>query len=98
MPTYATLISFTAQELSSIGDPKKAYGDVIETSAQMGIKIIGAYATLGPHDLMLVYEAADEKAAASVAMGFGTKWYGRSETWTLIPMGEFIKLAAKLKD
>lgn len=97
MPTYATLVRFTAQELSSMADPQKALEEGMKMAAEMGIKPISTYATLGPYDMMLLYEAPDEKVAAGMAIGFGTKWGGRSETWTLIPMEEFAKLAAKLR-
>lgn len=94
---YATLVKFTSQALSSVRDPGKAYNEGVKMAAQMGIKTIGAYATLGPYDMMLLYEAPDEKVAAGMAMAFATKWGGQSETWTLIPMEEFTKLIAKLK-
>ncbi len=64
MPTYATLVKFISQGLGGIGDPEKAYNEGIKMVAQMGIKTIGAYATLGPYDLMLLYEAPDEKVTA----------------------------------
>ena len=97
MPTYATLVKFISQGLGGIGDPEKAYNEGIKMVAQMGIKTISAYATLGPYDLMLLYEAPDEKVAAGVATAFALKWAGQSETWTLISIEEFAKVAARLK-
>ena len=97
MPAYATLVKFTTEGLRSIDDIGKAFEEGMKMAEQMGIKLIGAYATLGPNDMMLLYEAPDEKVAAGMAMTFATKWGGQSETWTLIPMEEFAKLAARLK-
>ena len=96
MPTYATLVKFTSEAIGRI-DVAKAYEEGTKIAEQIGIKPIGAYATLGPYDMMLIYEAPDEKVAAGMAMASATKWGGRSETWTLIPMEEFAKLAARLK-
>ena len=52
---------------------------------------------LGPYDVMLIYEAPDEKVAAGMCVSTATKWGGETETWTVIPMEEFVKLAASLK-
>ena len=95
MPIYATLVRFSAQEVTSYTNPRKALEDGMKKATEMGIKVIGTYATLGPYDVMLIYEAPDEKVAASMAMDFGAKWGGRSETWTLIPTEELRKVAAK---
>ena len=74
---------------------RKALDEGMKMATEMGIKLIGTYATLGPYDVMLLYEAPDEKVAAGIAMGFGAKWGGRSETWTLIPVEELPKVTAK---
>lgn len=95
MPTYATLVRFTAQEVTSMTNTRNALEEGVKMATEMGIKLISAYATLGPYDVMLLYEAPDEKVAAGMVMGFGAKWGGRSETWTLIPVEELPKLAAK---
>ena len=95
MPTYATLARFTAQEVTSMTNTRKALEEGAKMAAEIGIKLIGAYATLGPYDVMLIYEAPDEKVAAGMAMGFGAKWGGRPETWTLIPVEELPKITAK---
>ena len=97
MPTYATLVKLTPQAISSMDDPRKAYEDGKKMAAQMGIKFIGAYATLGPYDMILISKAPDEKVAMGMAMAFMTEWGGQTETWTLIPMEEFTQLAGKLK-
>ena len=97
MPKYAALVKFTAQELRSMGDPEKAYDELMKIAAQMGVKLIGAYSILGPYDLMLLYEAPDEKVVVGMGMACATKWGGTSETWTLIPFEEFAKLVARLK-
>ena len=97
MPTYATLVKFTPQGLAGMGDPEEAYKEGTKMAAQMSIKTIGTYATLGPYDMMLLYDAPDEKVAAGMATAFAMKWGGQSETWTLISMDEFAKVMVKLK-
>ncbi len=95
MPTYATLVRFSAQEETSYANPRQALEEGMKKAPEQGIKIIGSYATLGPYDVMLIYEAANERIAANMAMDFGMKWGGRAETWTLIPAGELRKVPRK---
>ncbi len=85
MPVYVTLVKFIPEEPRSIDDIGKAFKVGREMAEEMGIKPISAYATLGPYDMMLIYEAPDEKVAADMSMSFR----GQTETWTLIPMEEF---------
>ena len=96
MPAYATLIKFTPEGLKSV-DVGKAYEEGMKMAEQMGIKTIAAYATLGPYDMILIYEAPDEKVAAGMATSFLAKWGAQTETWTLIPMEEFTKLATSVR-
>lgn len=95
MPTYATLVRLAAQEVTGMTNPRKALEEGLKMAAEMGIKPIGTYVTLGPYDIMLIYEAPDEKAAVAMAMGFGAKWGGRSETWTLLPLEQLAAFTAK---
>lgn len=95
MPTYATLVRFTAQSEASYANPWQALEEGMDTAAEKGIKMIGSYATLGPYDVMMIYEADDERVAANLAMDFGLKWSGRAETWTLIPTADLRKPAEK---
>ena len=88
MATFATLVRFMAQEVTSYANPRKALEEGKKMAIQMGIRPIGSYVTLGPYDVMLIYEAPNERVAVDMAMTFGAKWGGRSETWTLIPTEE----------
>lgn len=98
MATYVTLVKFTSEGLRSMGDFGKEWEEGSKRVAQMGVKSIGAYGLLGPYDMMFIYEAPDEKVAASVPLSFSSRKGGaQTETWTAIPMEEFVKLAARLK-
>lgn len=97
MPIYATLVKFTSEGLKSIGELGRAYEEGQKAAQQMGIKSVGAYATLGPYDMMFIYEAPDEKAAAGLCVSMATQWGGETETWTVIPMAEFVNLTARIK-
>ncbi len=98
MATYVTLLKFTSEGLKSITDIGKAWEEGRKTAEKMGIKSIGAYSLLGPHDMMFIYEAPDEKAAAGLCLALASKkGDAQTETWTAIPMEEFAQLAGRLK-
>jgi uncharacterized protein with GYD domain len=90
MTVYATLVKFSAQEVTNMTNTKKALEEARKAEADLGVRPIGAYATLGPYDIMLIYEGKDEKAAVGISMSFGARG-GRTETWTLIPVEEMEK-------
>jgi uncharacterized protein with GYD domain len=92
MSKYVTLVRLSAQGMASMTDPKKSYEEMVEASSRMGIKVIGGYATLGPYDLMVLYDAPNEIAAAGMAMALCAKMNGQAETWTLIAPEDFGKL------
>jgi len=97
MPTYVTLVKLGAEGAKSMGELRKGYEESTKMAEQMGIKSIGAYGVLGPYDMMYIYEAPDEKVTAGTCMAIVSKWGGETETWTVIPMEEFIKLAERVK-
>jgi len=97
MPTYVTLLKFTSEGLKGMPDFGKSWEEGKKRAEQMGIKSVGAYGLLGRYDMMFIYEAPNEKAAASLPLSFTPEGSAQTETWTAIPMEEFAKLAAKMK-
>jgi uncharacterized protein with GYD domain len=97
MATFISLVKFSGETVKNMSDFGSVYEEGVKMGQQMGIKSIGAYATLGPYDAMFIYEAPDEKTAAAMVLSIATKQGGTTETWTAIPMEEFNKLAARLK-
>jgi len=92
MATYVTLVKLTSEGLKNIGDLGKRFEEGTKIAAQMGIKTISAYSLLGRYDMMFIYEAPDEKAAARMPLSFASGGGSQTETWTAIPMEEFVKL------
>jgi len=97
MTTYVTLIKLSGQSMKDIGNFGKTYEEGVKAGQKMGIKPVGAYATLGPYDAMFIYEAPDEKAAAAMVLSIVARQGGETETWTAIPMADFTKLTSRIK-
>jgi len=97
MTSYVTLIKFTSQGPNSIIDFGKAWESAAENVANLGIKVVGAYGLLGPYDMMILYEAADQKSAAKLPLSLASLEGGiKTETWTTIPIEEFVALPETL--
>jgi uncharacterized protein with GYD domain len=95
MTIYATLVKFSAQEVTAMTNTREALEEGVKMAVKMGIKLIGTYATISPHGVMLIYEAPNEEVAEGMVTGFSSKWGGQSETLTLIPVDELPKLAGR---
>jgi len=89
MPAYATLLKLSSKGLKDISKAASLYEEGKRAAEKIGVKLVCAYATLGPCDAICIYEAPNEKVAARLALWFATKMGGSAETWTLIPMEEF---------
>ncbi len=97
MTTYVTLVKFTSEGPNSITDFGKAWEEAAQYIASMGIETIGAYGLLGPYDLIIVYRAADQMAAAKLPLSLASLEGGiKTETWTAIPLEEFVRLPEQL--
>jgi len=95
--TYVTLIRFTSEGSESITDFGKAWEDAAQHISAMGITTIGAYGLLGPYDMMILYQAADQKSAAKLPLSLAKLGSGiKTETWTTIPLDEFVRIPEQL--
>ena len=92
MAVYVTLVKFTSEGLKMMDDLGERYERGKKMAEQAGIKNIGAYGLLGRYDLMFIYETPSEKAAAGMPLSFAFEGGGQTETWTAVPLEEFVKL------
>jgi uncharacterized protein with GYD domain len=70
----------------------------IKEGAKRGVKVLGAYYTQGPYDLVVISEAADEKAAAAFALTTASLGNVRSTTMRAWDADEFEGLVKSLSD
>ena len=97
MTTYVTLMNFTTSGPDGITDFSKAWQAAAQNVAALGIKTIGAYGLLGPYDMMIILEAEDEKTAAKLPLSLAYLDAGiKTQTWTAIPLDEFVRLREQL--
>ena len=97
MPIYVTVLKSMAETAANVDDVGKWWEEGKKALDNMGVKIISAYALLGRYDMMVIYEALDEKVAMSLALVSSTGKYAPSETWTAVSMEDFAQIAKRIK-
>jgi len=89
MTRYVTLYQFTEQGIRNVKDSPARLKAAVKKGESIGMKIVGAYYTEGPYDLVVISEAADEKAATAFALGIAAQGNVRSTTMRAYEPDEF---------
>ena len=67
MATFVRLVKLTDQGIRNVAHLKQLLGEAEGVLEQVGGKIVTAYVTLGPWDLIAIVEAPDENAMAKAS-------------------------------
>ena len=68
MATFITNIKFTQQGIKDIGHTTQRAASFKAAAKKMGAKVKEIYWTLGDHDGVLIFEAADDQAATTALL------------------------------
>lgn len=89
MPTYIQYLTWTDQGRKNAGTIVSRVAEVsARVEAELGVKIVGAYLTMGRFDQVVVCEAPDDAAMARVAMMVAERGNVISETVRAFTMEE----------
>lgn len=89
---FVHLVNFTTEGAKTIGESKKRY-DLFEQGVRAaGGRVVDGYGVLGSHDLVVITELPDEKAATKVAVAAVARGTVSIQTLTAIPIKEFYEL------
>lgn len=94
MALYVTLYTFTDQGIRNVKESPARLQAGIKAGQAAGMKILGAYYTQGPYDLVLISEASDEQAAAAFALGIGAQGNVRSVTMRAFDPDAFARIVS----
>ena len=96
MVRYVTLYQFTDQGIRSVKESPSRLKAGIERAKSMGIKVVGAYYTEGPYDLVVISEASDEKVATAFSLSNAMQGNVRSTTLRAWDVQEFEDILKKM--
>jgi uncharacterized protein with GYD domain len=95
MASYIVLCNWTEQGIKGFKDSPSRVDAFNEQMSGLGVSIKDIYWTLGPYDLVVVVEAADEQSATAALLGLGALGNIRSTTLRAFSRSEFEQIVAK---
>ena len=80
MPTYISLLNWTEQGVRNYRDTVDRYEQARQAMEKVGVQLKDAYWTIGPYDLVVVSEAADDESHAAGLLTLAAAGNVRSTT------------------
>jgi uncharacterized protein with GYD domain len=96
MALFLSLYKFTDQGIRDVKDSPKRLDAAIKAAEAMGIKVLGAYYTLGEYDLVVVSEVTKEEAAVAHTLATNSLGNVRSLTMRAFTPAEFEEILKKI--
>jgi uncharacterized protein with GYD domain len=89
MPTYAVLFNWTEQGVKNYKDSPSRAAAATEAMAQGGVRLRDLYWTVGPYDLVGIFDADSEEAATAALLALGAQGNVRTTTMRAFSSAEF---------
>ena len=96
MATFITTIKFTQQGIKGIDETTKRAAALKAAAKKMGVKIADIYWTLGDHDGVLIFEAADDETATTLLLHIGALGNVHTTTCRAFTASEMDKMLTKV--
>lgn len=96
MATFITSIKYTQQGIKGIDDTTKRAAALKASAKKFGAKVKEIYWTLGDHDGMLIFEAADDETATTLLLHLGSLGNVHTTTVRAFTAAEMDKILAKV--
>jgi uncharacterized protein with GYD domain len=94
MATFISLLTFTDQGIRNVKDSPERLRSFESMAESMGVKMKGAYYTIGEYDLVVITEGSDEAATAAL-LKVAALGNVRSRTLRAFSAEEMRKIIAK---
>ena len=96
MAKYVTLYNLTDQGIRNVKQSPSRFKAGVEAAQAAGMKVLGAYYTQGPYDLIVVSEADDEQTATAFTLGLAAQGNVRTLTMRAFDTDEFAKIVSMI--
>jgi uncharacterized protein with GYD domain len=94
MATFVGLMKFTEQGVKTIKDLPKRVEENQKRMKEIGIELKSWHLTLGRYDVVVVFEAANDEAAARAALFIGGQGNTHTETLRAFSLDEARKIVS----
>ena len=95
MATFITTIRFTQQGLKAIGETTRRAAALKAAARKAGVKVTAVYWTMGDHDGVLIFEAADDETASAWLIRIGMMGNVQTTTCRAFTAAEMDAILAK---
>lgn len=95
MATFITTVKFTQQGIKGIDETTKRVAALKAAGKKLGVKVMDIYWTLGDHDGVLIFEAADDETATTLLLHLGAAGNVHTTTCRAFTAAEMDKILAK---
>ena len=96
MATFITTIKYTQQGIKGIDETTKRAAALKAAGKKLGVKVTDVYWTLGDHDGVLIFDAPDDEAAATLLLHLGAAGNVHTTTVRAFTAAEMDKILAKV--
>lgn len=96
MATFITTIRFTEQGVKNVRQTAQRAAAFEATARQLGASVTHVYWTLGGYDGLLVFDAADDEAAAVLMLRLGSLGNVHTQTCRAFTASDMTKLLANV--
>ena len=97
MVTYILLVNFTDEGIRSVKKSPDRVKALDAEAEKLGMKIKERYWTVGAYDFMLIAEAPNDEAMATLALGIGSRGHVRTQTLRAFSASEFERILANVR-
>ena len=96
MPHWIRLVTFTERGVDYLrNNPQKFLAEMNRVIQENDGKLLGAFATLGPFDVMSIIEASSENTMQRIDEAVEEQGYYTTETYHAIPAKEYLETVAR---
>ena len=96
MPTYITLLKYTAQGIAKVKDSPSRLDSGREAFKKIGVEIKDTYLMMGRYDLLCVIEGKDDESVARALLTLGSQGNVQTETMRAWNEDDFRKITASI--
>ena len=96
MPTYISLMKWTAKGIESLEEAPQRTEESIKVLEEMGGKLIGFYFVMGEYDMVGIAEAPSDEVVMAFLMALGAGGNVRTTTMRAFTQEEAMGIMAKV--
>jgi uncharacterized protein with GYD domain len=96
MPTYISLVQYTAKGVEAIKESPKRLDVARKAFEEAGAKLKDFYLVMGEYDIVIVVDAPNDEVVAKISLMLASKGSVRTQTFRAFTEAEYRKIISSL--